>query len=292
MNSTFLMVLSKRLFENGKDGDDVKIVAVDLQPMSPIAGVTQIQGDITDNYTAKRIIDVFGTLADLVVCDGAPDVTGLHSLDEYMQAQLVLSALNITTHVLKLGGSFVAKIFRARNATLLYAQLKIFFKEVYCAKPKSSRQSSCEAFVVCRGYSPPEGYKPTLENPMFAPNYDEAVNQLTGINRVVVPFVACGDLCGFDSDGSYPLNLPTIPSGPLGSEYVFRDVVQPPTEPSYKESVMMKKLDRLVVAESIVEKVAKSVLPYVRPVNPDASDIGYGDEQVEALASLLLNEES
>ncbi|KAK6010244.1 hypothetical protein OSTOST_24742, partial [Ostertagia ostertagi] len=41
-------VLSKRLFENGKDRDDVKIVAVDLQPMSPIAGVTQIQGDITD----------------------------------------------------------------------------------------------------------------------------------------------------------------------------------------------------------------------------------------------------
>lgn len=93
-----------------------------------------------------------------------------------------------------------------------------------------------EAFVVCRGYCPPEGYKPTLENPMFAPNYgtlcdsrrrfdakrlssDEAVNQLCGINRVVVPFVACGDLGGFDSDGSYPLSTPTIPSGPLSSEY-------------------------------------------------------------------------
>ncbi|KAK6037876.1 hypothetical protein COOONC_24619, partial [Cooperia oncophora] len=67
--------------------------------------------------------------------------------------------------------TWTKEIFRARNATLLYAQLKIFFKEVYCAKPKSSRQSSCEAFVVCRGYSPPEGYQPTLENPMFAPNY-------------------------------------------------------------------------------------------------------------------------
>ncbi|WKX99098.1 hypothetical protein Q1695_014181 [Nippostrongylus brasiliensis] len=285
-------VLSKRLYENSDKSDDVKIVAVDLQPMSPINGVTEIQGDITDNYTAKRIIDVFGTLADLVVCDGAPDVTGLHSLDEYMQAQLVLAALNITTHVLKLGGTFVAKIFRARNATLLYAQLKMFFKEVYCAKPKSSRQSSCEAFVVCRGYSPPEGYKPTLENPMFAPNYDEAVNSLCGINRVIVPFVACGDLGGFDSDGSYPLSTPTIPCGPLGSEYVFREVVQPPTDPSYKESVMIKKMDRLVVAESIIEKVAKSILPQVRPVDPDAGNIGYGDEQVESLASLLLSEET
>ena len=26
--------------------------------------------------------------ADLVVCDGAPDVTGLHDMDEYIQAQL------------------------------------------------------------------------------------------------------------------------------------------------------------------------------------------------------------
>jgi tRNA (cytidine32/guanosine34-2'-O)-methyltransferase len=27
------------------------------------------------------------------VCDGAPDVTGLHDQDEYVQAQLVLAAL-------------------------------------------------------------------------------------------------------------------------------------------------------------------------------------------------------
>lgn len=32
-----------------------------------------------------------GDLADLVVCDGAPDVTGLHDMDEYVQAQLLLA---------------------------------------------------------------------------------------------------------------------------------------------------------------------------------------------------------
>ena len=37
---------------------------------------------------------------------------GLHDIDEYIQAQLLLAALNITTHVLKQGGTFVAKIFR------------------------------------------------------------------------------------------------------------------------------------------------------------------------------------
>ena len=45
-----------------------------------------------------------------MICDGAPDVTGLHDIDEFIQAQLLLAALNITTHVLKLGGTFVAKV--------------------------------------------------------------------------------------------------------------------------------------------------------------------------------------
>jgi tRNA (cytidine32/guanosine34-2'-O)-methyltransferase len=52
--------------------------------------------------------------ADLVVCDGAPDVTGLHDMDEYVQSQLILAAVNISTFLLREGGTFVAKIFRGR----------------------------------------------------------------------------------------------------------------------------------------------------------------------------------
>ena len=53
-----------------------RIVAIDLQPMAPIEGVIQLQGDITSERTAAEVIAHFdGTLADLVVCDGAPDGT-------------------------------------------------------------------------------------------------------------------------------------------------------------------------------------------------------------------------
>ncbi|KAL4593479.1 putative tRNA (cytidine(32)/guanosine(34)-2'-O)-methyltransferase [Arapaima gigas] len=166
-------VLSRKL--RGKEQKDVdekmqepKIVAVDLQAMAPLPGVTQIQGDITKTSTAQEIIKHFeGRPADLVVCDGAPDVTGLHDVDEYIQAQLLLAALNITTHVLKSGGTFVAKIFRGKDVTLLYSQLKIFFSEVTCAKPRSSRNSSIEAFAVCQNYCPPDGYVPNMSNPLL-----------------------------------------------------------------------------------------------------------------------------
>ena len=51
-----------------------KIVAIDLQDMAPIPGVVQIQGDITRASTAAQVVAHFeGNLADLVVCDGAPD---------------------------------------------------------------------------------------------------------------------------------------------------------------------------------------------------------------------------
>lgn len=47
-----------------------------------------------------------------------------------------------------------------KDIDLLYSQLRIFFSEVFCAKPRSSRNSSIEAFVVCRGYAIPPGFEP------------------------------------------------------------------------------------------------------------------------------------
>lgn len=221
-------VLSKRLYENRQE--DVKIIAVDLQAMAPLPGVTQLQGDITKLSTANAIIEHFGEKkAQLVVCDGAPDVTGLHDIDEYIQSQLLLAALSITTHVLMPGGNFVAKIFRGKDTTLLYSQLRIFFEKVSIAKPASSRNSSIEAFVVCQNYSPPEGYIPQMINPMIDDVQLIAEETDSEVNRRIIPFVVCGDLRGFDSDMSYSLNLSE------DTPYTYRDVVQKPISPAYKQ---------------------------------------------------------
>uniref|UniRef100_A0A3B4A3W5 Putative tRNA (cytidine(32)/guanosine(34)-2'-O)-methyltransferase n=1 Tax=Periophthalmus magnuspinnatus TaxID=409849 RepID=A0A3B4A3W5_9GOBI len=219
-----------------KGDAEVKIVAVDLQAMAPLPGVTQIQGDITKISTAEEIIRHFeGQPADLVVCDGAPDVTGLHDVDEYIQAQLLLAALNITTHVLKRGGTFVAKIFRGKDVTLLYSQLKIFFSGVTCAKPRSSRNSSIEAFVVCQNYQPPEGYIPNMSNPLLDHSYDVDFNQLEGPNRVIVPFLACGDLSAYDSDRTYPLQLDD------SKEYQYTPPTQLPIQPPYQQACHLRR---------------------------------------------------
>lgn len=217
--------------------ENVKIVAVDLQPMSPLPGVIQIQGDITKYSTAQEIIGHFeGDKADLVVCDGAPDVTGLHCMDIYIQAQLLLGALHITCNVLKFGGTFVAKIFRGKDNDLLTNQLLSVFKEVHVVKPSSSRNSSIESFVVCQKYSPPDGFDPTLITPYLDVS-NKDFSSLGGINRVIIPFIVCGDVSAFDSDSTYPLQLE-------GEEaYKYRHPVQPPIAPPYSFKNTLKKED-------------------------------------------------
>jgi len=271
-------VLAKKLRGEAATKSEAKIVAVDLQAMAPIPGVIQLQGDITKKSTAQGIIGHFeGEHADLVVCDGAPDVTGLHDIDEYIQAQLLLAALNITTHVLKKGGTFVAKIFRGKDVTLLYSQLKIFFPEVTVFKPRSSRNSSIEAFVVCQGYAPPEGYVPNMSNPLLDQQYDLNFNNLEGPNRVIVPFLACGDLSGFDSDMTYPLQLDK------DHQYTYHAPTQGPINPPYKDACELKKSDKLAKPSS---QQSSSTPSKISSSNQGAA--GTTDDTISQLGKLRL----
>ena len=261
--------------------EGVRIVAIDLQPMSPLEGVVTLRADITHPSTIPLMLKALdppsssttsstpapSSPVDLVISDGAPDVTGLHDLDIYVQSQLLWAALNLALCVLKPGGKFVAKIFRGKDVDLLFSQLKLVFERVRVAKPRSSRASSIEAFVVCEGFRPPKGWKASLERPLGAGNLipepeaqgeagekDEKVARRTvredgaieidfgsedekddtegGGTRWIAPFLACGDLSAYDSDATY--HLP--------KERVSLDPIQPPTAPPYKRALEMRKL--------------------------------------------------
>jgi tRNA (cytidine32/guanosine34-2'-O)-methyltransferase len=246
--------MSRTSLDNDEQPEEPSIVAVDLQPMAPIDGVLCLQGDITAQSTAQDIIKHFqGNRAELVVCDGAPDVTGLHDVDEYLQGQLLLSAMMITTHVLCERGTFVAKIFRGRNVGFLYAQLRLLFERVSIAKPTSSRNSSMESFVVCQRFKG----APYLNLPLDlggylnlrklrqgqagdgdgADSHDELSDRLDSID---IPFLACGDLSDWspsgeilDADKSYPIDE---------SQYIAP--IAPPIQPPYQTSMEKQAEDR------------------------------------------------
>lgn len=245
-----------------KPRPNVHIVAIDLQPMAPLAGITTLKADITHPTTAPILLKALNPSSpespepvDLVICDGAPDVTGLHDLDIYIQAQLLFAALSLAMKVLRPGGKFVAKIFRGRDVDLIYAQLKCVFERVTVAKPRSSRASSLEAFVVCEGYTgipldeakqPEAGDAKSTEIPqeplsrvvkedgIVELSFQQAVGPSNKPpQRWIPPFLACGDLSAWDSDATYKL-----PEG-----HVSLDPVQPPTAPPYKEALERRRAE-------------------------------------------------
>ncbi|KFY39832.1 hypothetical protein V494_03788 [Pseudogymnoascus sp. VKM F-4513 (FW-928)] len=251
---------SKTVDSTPQPPKDIKIVAIDLQPMAALQGIITLRADITHPATVPLLLDSLGSAkADLVLSDGAPDVTGLHDLDIYVQSQLLFAALNLALCVLRPGGKFVAKIFRGRDVDLLYAQLKLFFETVVVAKPRSSRASSVEAFVVCLNFQPPEGYHASLSEPLNVEQLETMVNAKSGTeetlrnsssstttradgvvvevepssdpDRWIAPFLACGDLSSFDADATY--HLP--------KDRITLDPVQPPTAPPYKRALEMRK---------------------------------------------------
>ncbi|KAI3402886.2 TRM7 [Candida oxycetoniae] len=239
-------VLSSKL--NSSTTSSAKIVAVDLQPMTPIEGVTTIQADITHPSTLQQILDCFeNELADFVCSDGAPDVTGLHDLDEYVQHQLVWSALQLATCILRPGGTLIAKIFRGKDIDIIYAQFAKFFERVVCAKPRSSRGTSLEAFLVCLNYKPILHWTPKLINNQSTSEFFAGANLMgaatktattVGANheeRAIVEFIACGDVNDIDSDASYAID----------GDFKRLDPVQKPTAPPYKTALEMKRRGEL-----------------------------------------------
>ncbi|KAH8204262.1 hypothetical protein TruAng_001548 [Truncatella angustata] len=289
-------VLAKEAATDGdelKPRKDVKIVAIDLQPISPLPGIITLRADITHPATVPLLLKALdqeydpnshsqqaAQPVDLVISDGAPDVTGLHDLDIYVQSQLLFAALNLALCVLKPGGKFVAKIFRGKNVDVLYAQLKLFFERVYVAKPRSSRASSVEAFIVCLNFQPPKGFSASLEEPLgVGHRLSEMITERTSILPVVATSILQNQLTGAwdalpqqprvkDSDRVTEIEIedvsvpegdnirwiaPFIACGDLSAfdsdasyklppGHVSLDPVQPPTAPPYKRALELRRV--------------------------------------------------
>lgn len=215
---------------------DAKILAIDLQRMEPIPNVIDFKADITDDHTPDLIREHFSSgSADLVISDGAPDVTGMHDFDEYVQAQLVLASLDVATQVLRPGGTFISKVFRMHDTDLLYGQLTNLFENVTCAKPRCSRATSVEAFIVCQGYKPwvtESGFTPLI----VASEKNEGLNRNKEVGkRRIVPFVSCGAVDDLDSNMSYSLSVPSQKNAGRDVYVPLAPIVQP-TEPPYAEA--------------------------------------------------------
>lgn len=129
-----------------------RVIGIDLQEIAPIPGAILLQADFTDESAQKNLIDLLKGKADVILSDMAAPACGMTDVDHLRIMMLVESAFEFAKHVLKDGGSFVAKVLRGGTETELLKQLKQSFNKVTHFKPPSSRKDSAEMYVVAVGF--------------------------------------------------------------------------------------------------------------------------------------------
>jgi len=133
-------------------GGQGKIVAVDLLPLEPVAGVEFLQGDFTEAETLERLLALTGGRhLDLVLSDMAPNLSGMESIDQPKSIYLAELALDLAQNYLNPTGAFVVKLFQGEGCDELIASLRRTFRTIKLRKPDASRARSNEIYAICDG---------------------------------------------------------------------------------------------------------------------------------------------
>ena len=134
-------------------GNKGKVVALDILPMEPIAGVEFIQGDFRDDDVFSDLLSrVENSGVDLVISDIAPNISGMAAMDQPRAMYLAELALDTARQVLKPGGVFLVKLFQGEGYEEYLKDVRTSFAKVLIRKPKASRARSREVYLLASGF--------------------------------------------------------------------------------------------------------------------------------------------
>lgn len=130
-----------------------RVIACDILPMDPIAGVDFLEGDFRDEAVLQTLLSrIGGNSVDIVLSDMAPNMSGNDNVDQPRAMYLIELALEMCHQVLKPGGSFVVKVFHGQGFEEFLKAVRAAFTTVKTRKPESSRARSREVYLVATGY--------------------------------------------------------------------------------------------------------------------------------------------
>jgi 23S rRNA (uridine2552-2'-O)-methyltransferase len=134
-------------------GEKGRVVATDILPMDPVKNVEFVQGDFTDEAVLQQILELLGgSKPDLILCDIAPNISGVDSADQASSMYLVELALDFTRQALKPQGELVAKVFQGAGSDAYLKDVRTSFDKVLVRKPAASRPRSREVYLVAKGF--------------------------------------------------------------------------------------------------------------------------------------------
>lgn len=139
-----------------KVGAKGRVFALDLLEMVPIPGVEFLQGDFHDeSFVLAFEESLAGQPVDLVLCDIAPNMSGIASADQARAIHLCELALDFAQRHLALDGRFLVKVFQGAGFEEFRAAMLRAFRTVAVRKPDASRDRSAEVYLLGSILKPP-----------------------------------------------------------------------------------------------------------------------------------------
>ena len=135
-----------------KVGRGGRVIALDLLPLHPLAGVDFIQGDFREDAVLKQLKDLLhGQPVGLVISDMAPNMSGVASADQARALHLAELAMEFALEHLNPDGRFLVKVFQGVGFEDFHKLMRSRFARVTARKPKASRDRSSEVYLLASG---------------------------------------------------------------------------------------------------------------------------------------------
>lgn len=126
------------------------VVAIDIEPMEPLKGVSVFQADIADPAAIADLRRMLDGPADAVVSDLAPKLSGNRDRDQAVSMELAAMALETALTLLRPGGAFVTKLFQGAGFEEFVVVARAGLRKVRLRTPAASRKASRETYLVGR----------------------------------------------------------------------------------------------------------------------------------------------
>ena len=129
-------------------GRGCKVVAVDLIALAPLAQVSALCGDICEAAVRTRLATALGRKADLVLCDAAPNLSGVQAADAAACRSLHEAAIDCALVLAGRGSSLVLKTFAGSAQEAACRIARRHYASVRLIRPGASRRASSEIYLI------------------------------------------------------------------------------------------------------------------------------------------------
>ncbi len=136
-------------------GKGARVVALDILPMAPIAGVEFLEGDFLDPAVQTTLQELVGGKVETVLSDIAPDATGRRLVDRLRAEAVGEAVVAFAGAVLAPEGQLLIKLVKGAE-TAVMDMARPHFARLRLLRPKATRSGSSETYLLASGFRPAE----------------------------------------------------------------------------------------------------------------------------------------